>query len=188
MHYLEGHYYHIFNRGCNREPIFFMEDNYRYLLHRMKATISVYGVGIIAYCLMPNHYHLLVRQDTDRPLSDWLKAVFIGYTQAVNKQQNRRGTLFEGRARNKVIEKDEYLAHLICYIHLNPVVAGLAKKPEHWQYSNFLECVGQRDGTLYDRQFMNDHFGSTEAYRKFFQEYCQNSPLNEAMDEYLFST
>ena len=187
MHYLEDHYYHIFNRGCNREPIFFVKKNYLYLLRRLKTTVTKYGVSIIAYCLMPNHYHFLVHQLTERPLSDWLKAVFIGYTQAVNKQQNRQGTLFEGRARHRVIEKDVYLDHLICYIHLNPVEAGLVRKSEHWQYSNFLECTGQRDGTLYDRQFMIDHFGSMAAYRLFYQEYSQNSTLNEAMDEYLFS-
>lgn len=171
MPYLEGHYYHVYNRGCNRNPIFFNKENYSYLLRRMKTAINKYGVSVIAYCLMPNHYHLLLRQDTDRPISNWLQSVFIGYTQAVNKQQARRGTLFEGRARNKVIERDAYLDYLICYIHMNPVRAGVVTKPEQWMYSNFLECIGRRNGKLYDWRFIDSRYGSRKGYHRYFQEF-----------------
>ena len=106
---LKDHIYHFFNRGCNKEKIFFNEGNYTYLLKKIKESYRKYGVGILAYCLMPNHYHFLLRQETDRPLSDWIQALFNGYVQAVNKQVGRSGALFEGRAKHVLVDRDEYL-------------------------------------------------------------------------------
>ncbi len=91
----------------------------------MKARHRYYGVGILAYCLMPNHYHLLLRQETDRPFSDWIQQVFNGYVQAVNKELGRAGTLFQGRAKHVLVETNEQLVHVVRYIHLNPVKARL---------------------------------------------------------------
>ena len=105
MKFLKGNFYHIYNRGCNKEPIFFKEENYLYLLRKFKKTYKKYGANIIAYCLMPNHYHILVEQKIEVPLSEWIRSIFIGYTQAINKQQNRKGTLFEGRAKHLLIDK-----------------------------------------------------------------------------------
>ncbi len=67
-----GEYYHIYNRGANRERIFRSDENYRFLLERIKACIQDWQVGIIAYCLMPNHYHLILRQDGERPISGFV--------------------------------------------------------------------------------------------------------------------
>lgn len=94
---------------------------------------------MVAYCLMPNHYHFLVRQLSDRALSQWVQMLFNGYSQAINQQLNRKGTLFQNRAKHILIDKDEYLVHLVRYIHYNPVEAGLVHSPEEWQFSNYLE-------------------------------------------------
>ena len=183
MTYIKDNYYHIFNRGCNREPIFFNKENYLYLLRRMKATISKSGVSVIAYCLMPNHYHFLVRQLTERPLSNWIRDLFNGYTQAINRQQQRSGTLFEGRAKHRNITDDDYLLHLICYIHGNPMDSGLADFPENWEYSNYRECAGIRKGMLFDQDFFNARFDSPAGYREFFENYYLNSETrNEFKD------
>ena len=85
--------------------------------HRAKKKL----VDIVAWALMPNHYHFCLRQDTDRPISKFISVIFNAYVQAVNRQQNRAGTLFERRFRHVWVEQEEYLIHLCRYIHLNPV-------------------------------------------------------------------
>ncbi len=177
--YLKGHAYHIFNRGCNRERIFFTDANYVYLLKKIKETHGKYGANLIAYCLMPNHYHFLVQQQTDRPLSDWLQNIFNGYSQAINKQERRSGTLFQGRPKNIDIYDDRYFIQLALYIHYNPVEAGLVKKPEDWLYSNYLEWAGKRNGSLVDREMVNAYFRSPADYEKLMTEYDLEKSLKD---------
>ncbi len=171
MNYVQGHFYHIYNRGWNRGRIFFYEGNYIYLLEKMKNTFEQYGIDIIAYCLMPNHYHFLVRQDSKISISKWLQKIFVGYTQAVNIQQNRTGTLFQGRPKKIPITNEAYLTHLIWYIHTNPVFAGLVNNPEDWTYSNYLDCIGKRDGKMCDLDFISERFGSPKEYIDFIESY-----------------
>ena len=79
----------------------------------MKLYYQKYGVSVVAYCLMPNHYHFLLRQETDEPLSKFMQVLFNAYAQAVNIEQERSGTLFEGRFRHKRVDKWEYLVTLL---------------------------------------------------------------------------
>ncbi|MFH2037801.1 MAG: transposase [Chloroflexota bacterium] len=123
-------YYHIYNRGAGKGKIFFNNGNYAYLLQLMIQHHQTHGATVIAYCLMPNHYHFLLKQETDKPLSKFIQVLFNAYVQAVNIQQERTGTLFEGRFRHKCVEKWEYLMILCKYIHLNPVKARLVNQPE----------------------------------------------------------
>jgi REP element-mobilizing transposase RayT len=153
-----GEYYHIYNRGAGRNSIFFTPANYEYCLRLVKRCLTQYAVTIIAYCLMPNHYHFLLRQDSDLLLSKFIGVLFNAYAQAVNKQQARSGSLFEGRFRHKHIEREEYLIHLCRYIHLNPVKAQLVQRPEDWPYSNYVDWIGLRSGALKDQTFIHAHF------------------------------
>ena len=175
---------HIYNRGCNKELIFYNDRNYLFLLQKIKSTYKKYGANIIAYCLMPNHYHLLVKQLTDQPLSDWIRNLFNGYTQAINKEQERSGTLFEGRAKHILIDKEEYLIHLVRYIHYNPVATGLVTSPEEWRYSNYLEWIGKRNGSLFDRKFFSIYFNSFDKYQKFMEEYKIGKQLEKKLKGY----
>lgn len=186
MTFIQGHYYHIYNRGCNKENIFFNDDNYIYLLNRMKSSFRDYGANVIAYCLMPNHYHFLIQQSTEKALSKWLRKIFVGYSQSVNKQQNRSGTLFEGRPKHNAIEKEEYLDHLMWHIHTNPVTAGIVTRPEQWKFSNYLECVGKRNGKMFDSDFVRQRYGSFSEYEKFINEYECNKSLEKKIEYYLF--
>lgn len=182
--FFKGHYYHIFNRGWNKQVIFFNDGNYVYLLKKIKDSILKYGVTIIAYCLMPNHYHFLLRQETDQPLSVWIQWLFNGYVQAINKQLHRSGTLFQGRAKHILIDNDAYLIHLVRYIHYNPVDSNLVKKPGDWQYSNYLEWVGKRKGTLVDQGFIQNYFSHPDAYRDFMESYAIEKELAEKLQKY----
>jgi len=186
MIYSEGSFYHIYNRGCNKEPIFFEEKNYIELLKRIKKSKRLDKFSIIAFCLMPNHYHFLIQQKTNLPVSNWISFIFNGYVQSINKQQDRSGTLFEGRAKPKLIDKEEYLIRLVLYIHYNPVSAGLVNNPENWKYSNYLEWIGKRNGILMDKYFIFEHFESYKEYEYLMKEYSFSKRNSDDISDYLF--
>ncbi|MBC8385357.1 MAG: transposase [Candidatus Cloacimonetes bacterium] len=173
MIYTEGGIFHVYNRGCNKELIFFEEQNYLDLLNRIKKSNRLENFGIIAYCLMPNHYHFLIQQKTELSVSNWLGYIFNGYAQSINFLQDRSGTLFEGRAKPKLIDKEDYLIRLVLYIHNNPVKAGLVDDPADWKYSNYLEWIEKRNGKLIDRNFIFEHFDSYQDYEKLMDEYSK---------------
>jgi putative transposase len=167
--FMAGGIYHIYNRGVNHVPIFANEGNYIYLLRKVKGLARNTRVTVLAYCLMPNHYHFVLRQDGDVSLSRLVQRLFGAYTQAFNRQQSRSGPLFEGRFRHVHVNRDEYVIHLCRYVHLNPVQAGLVARPEQWIYSNYLEWIGQRPGTLVDTDFIRQYFATPEAYVSFVE-------------------
>jgi len=147
---IAGEYYHIYNRGNNRQDIFFEEENYVFFLRRLREYLvqpSGPCVTLVAYCLMPTHYHCLL-QPHDDDLSHHLQLFSISYAKAINKRYERVGALFQGQFQAKRIDRNEYLLHLSCYIHLNPVRAGLVKQPEDWAFSSYREYLGLRHGQL----------------------------------------
>jgi REP element-mobilizing transposase RayT len=182
--FIKGGYYHIYNRGAGRDLVFFAPANYEYCLRLLKQHRQEYGAAIITHCLMPNHYHFLLRQDTDVPLARFIQRVFNSYVQAVNIQEGRSGTLFEGRFRHVSVERDEYLLGLCRYIHLNPVKAGIVKRPEEWPYSNYLEWIGRRTGTLKDEAFIRQYFGSGEEYQRFVEDEVGEMRLRDQLSRY----
>jgi len=107
-----GNYYHIYNRGAHREKIFFSDENFLHCLRLLGKYANSYLVTVLAYCLMPNHYHLLLRQDGEVSLSKLVNVVFNAYVQALNRQLGRKGTLFEGRFKHVHVDEDEYVLHL----------------------------------------------------------------------------
>jgi putative transposase len=109
-----GHFHHVYNRGNNRHNIFFERDNYLYFLRLIRQTFVVHDVDVVAYCLMPNHYHLLVYLRSDG-LSQAMKSLSLSYTKAINKRFNRVGSLFQGRFQKILVTDTEYLVQLIRY-------------------------------------------------------------------------
>ena len=180
-----GMYYHIFNRGVHRMPIFREPENYLFVLRHMKQYSRDFQIAVIAYCLMPNHYHLLVRQDGDAP-AGWLpQRVFNRYTKAYNKRYGHSGTLFEHRFQAKPVTDETYLLHLCRYIHANPVRDGLVPDPGQWPYSNYLEWVGERGGTLIDRAFVQTWVGHPSVYREMVLDYLRGCELPEPVRQFL---
>lgn len=184
--FVQGQYYHIYNRGAGKAKIFFNDGNYQYLLRLIKEHTPKFGVAVIAYCLMPNHYHFLFRQETETLLSKFMQVLFNAYVQALNIQLGRTGTLFEGRFKHKCVDKWEYLMVLCRYIHRNPVKAGLVTKPEDWAYSNYREWIGVRDGALVDQVFVQDHFPSAAEYVNFVNDVEDEEKSYEKISKYLF--
>jgi putative transposase len=180
MKHYAGQYYHVYNRGTNRQSIFSSNENYRFLIRRVKDFLPSYPIRILAYVLMPNHYHFLVGVDKDGALAPFFQRLFNSYSQAFNRQQNRTGTLFEGRAKSILIDDSSYVYALVRYIHLNPVVAGLVREPGDWKFSNYLEWIGVRNGELFDAKFREAFFTSPDEDRQFV-----SSNISEAIENKL---
>jgi putative transposase len=185
MKHIAGHYYHIYNRGVEKQNIFIRLENYHFLLNRIQKYLPSYPISLIAYCLMPNHYHFLLYAKQDGTPGQFIQRLFNSYTQAFNAEQGRSGTLFEGRAKSKLIFENEYLFQITRYIHLNPVRAGLVSKPQDWIFSNFREFIGVRKSLLFDEDFFKTQFGSPEEYR-FFVEVDIPMEIESRLGKYYF--
>jgi putative transposase len=187
-------YYHFYNRGNNRQAVFFESDNYLYFLKGGEKYLTP-TAAIIAYCLMPTHYHLLVRViikqtsevSVSLQVSRAMQKFLISYTKAINKRFSRVGSLFQGQFQAKPIQNYPHLLNLCVYIHANPVKDRLVAVPKDWIYSNYLEWPGQRDGTLVDREFIQENFGSPTEYQTLVMEYVKTRYLPEDVRKYLQS-
>ncbi len=197
--FVPDQYYHFYNRGNNRQTVFFERDNYLYFLKGIKKYLREY-VEILAYCLMPTHYHILVRirQTSENQTSEVLKTsevsgrvslamqkFSISYTKAINKRFERVGALFQGQFQAKPIQHYSHLLNLCVYIHANPVKDGLVFLPEEWEFSNYLEWMNLREGTLVNREFINESFGTSEKYKTLVMEYIKTRNLLDDVRTYL---
>jgi REP element-mobilizing transposase RayT len=164
MQYLEGHYYHIYNRGAYRKRIFFEDENYWFLIRQIKKYTEKYSISLVAFCLMPNHYHLLLKLNPSGNVGQCLRSMFTSYTQAMNKRYLLSGTLFQGQCKSKHIETDEHCKHLIRYIHRNPVEANMCANAKDWAYSDYSTWIANAGvGYLIRDAF----FQKGEFYRQF---------------------
>ncbi len=123
-----GEYYHLYNRGHNQQVVLLERENYLFFLRQLRKYLQPERIDIIAYCLMPTHYHLLVYLKTDN-LGSLMQPFALSYTKAFNKRYGRAGALFQGRYRAALVDRDEYLVHLSRYIHLNPERAKMVSHP-----------------------------------------------------------
>jgi putative transposase len=164
-----GNFYHIYNRGNNRQVIFLERENYIYFLRLIKRHLIANAVDIVAYCLMPNHYHFLVYL-RDETLSDAMKSLSLSYTKAINKRFNRSGVLFQGRFQSVRVQETDYLLTLVRYIHLNPVKAGLVQQPEEWEFSSYLEYADLRPGTLPKTEYVKMQL-QDELFQQFLSDH-----------------
>jgi putative transposase len=166
-----GQIYHLYNRGANRQSIFFCAQNWAYFVQKLRRYFQPDLLDILAYCLMPTHYHLAVYLKADDLSARVMQPFTVSYTKAVNKQQGRTGPLFEGPFQAVLVDRDDYSLHLSRYIHLNPVAAGLADKPEEWAFSSYREYIGLRNGTLPATDWVLSQFPSRQAYQDFVESY-----------------
>jgi hypothetical protein len=116
-----------------------------------------------------------------------MQKLSISYTKAINKRFDRVGALFQGAFQSKLIQNHNHLLNLCIYIHANPVKDGLVTSPEDWQYSNYLEWIGERGGALVDLAFIRQHFDTPKAYHSRIREYVLTRYLPEDVRVYLRS-
>lgn len=167
--YIPGHYYHIYNRGVNRQPIFFAKHNWGFFIQRLRDYFTEETAIIIAYCLMPNHYHLLVQVLCDDFGLTVMQPFSTSYTKAINNEQNRVGSLFQGRHKGVHVDNDGYLLHLSRYIHRNPVTAKFVTNPADWHFSSYRDYIGLRQGKLPKPEIILSQFISTAEYAAYVE-------------------
>ncbi len=141
---LPERFYHLFNRGNNRQPIFFQKRNYIFFLRKIKTHLAPCA-DILAYCLMPNHFHILLYTKSEfenTSFSKGLRTMLSSFTRAINHQEQRSGSLFQQNSKTKDIENYP----LICmnYIHQNPLKARLVGKMEEWEFSSIHEYLEEK--------------------------------------------
>ena len=170
-------FYHIYNRGINRENIFKKEKNYPYFLRQYKKYIQPIA-KTYAYCLLHNHFHFLIQTKKEFEMDasnisyhfgNQFAKLFNSYTQSINKSIGRTGGLFENRFRRKQINEESHLSRLIWYIHFNPQKHGLISDYRKYKHSSYHSLLSDMPTNL-NRSEVIDWFGSKERLVKFHDE------------------
>lgn len=133
-----GEIYHIINRANARLPIFFAEKDYELFEAILEEAHDKFGVGVLAYCLMPNHFHLVLQTYKDNDLQKFMQWITLTHTQRWHTQNGTIGTghLYQGRYKSFLIQGDKHLLAVIRYVERNPLRAKLVRKVENWNFSS----------------------------------------------------
>ena len=173
----QGKFYHVYNRGINKQPIFLEEKNYYFFLRRMDFYLSDW-VDVYSYCLMPNHFHLFLRVKDVFPdelrskkggLGQVFKNFFISYAKAINERYGRSGALFQQKFKKKEVGDDAYFSWIIQYIHLNPIKAKLCDGLSGWKFSSYPAIVSDVP-TKIKRNEVLEWFGGKDQFIKIHKE------------------
>jgi len=167
---LPNHIYHIYNRGINRQNIFYQEDDYLLFISRIRDYFKNDHASLLCYCLMPNHYHLLIQVHCENFGNKVMMPFITSYMKVINHRENRVGTLFQGPYQALPIETDASLMQISRYIHLNPVKANLVDKAENWKYSSYSDYIGLVNSNSLNKKQIMDLFTDVNAYKKFVEE------------------
>ena len=200
--FISGQYYHVYNRGVDKRTVFLRYGHYRRftatidtILNTGSATIRPHynqslalksKVSIVAYCLMPNHYHFLLKQLTDEGITEFMHKLDTSYTKYINLNVHRTGRLFENTFKAKQIDDDASFLHVARYIHLNPVIAHLVSDCELWPWSSYLETIGLRDEEFCSVDDIFQYFpkeNPNHAYKTFVADQLAYSQLLHEAEE-----
>lgn len=193
MQFSEGALYHIYNRGNNQQPIFFSRDNYFYFLEKVNRYVAS-RADLLAWCLMPNHFHLLVHATKDtctlvkeqpiqiNALTEGIRLLLSSYSKGIQKQQGFTGNLFQQKTKSKCVEdgSERYGETAFHNIHQNPLKAGLVANMEDWEFSSFLDYAGLRNGQLCKKELALQWFDLSG--KDFIKTSCQLVPEETAQN------
>lgn len=166
MQFNEGSFYHVYNRGNNKQKIFFSQENYAFFLQKVERYISP-ACDIVSWVLMPNHFHFLIRANNNtiklvkhtpieiNSLTEGIRLLLSSYTKAIQKQTGVSGNLFQQKTKSKCV--DDYSTIAFHYIHQNPLKAGLTKNLESWTFSSFTEYLGKSKHRLCNTELAYDY-------------------------------
>ena len=199
-----GEYYHIFNRGMSKQTIFHDNtDRARFLflilyfqspviLQNISRSVkefvkhSVFNIDkqeiikdkfveLTSFCLMPNHFHLLLRQKKENSISKFMQKLGTGYTMYFNQKYERVGSLFQGRFKAILVDRQAHFIHLPFYIHLNPLeiyrgstsLISTMNFLENYRWSSFPDYIGKKNfPSVTSREFLSEFFKGSENYKK----------------------
>jgi putative transposase len=216
-----GEIFHILNRGVDKRKIFLTDKDYFRFIHNLfefndvrpafnlgrsfeksqlidlrNRTIKPRGliVEILAFCLMPNHFHLLMRQKKDNGITNFMRKLSVGYANYFNQKYERTGALFQGRYKAVLVNKESHFVHLPYYIHLNPFdlvesdwrvgkiknYQKAIKFLESYRWSSHLDYIGQKNfPSVTQREFLLTFWGGSENYRKEIMNWLKEMDLTE---------
>lgn len=201
-------YYHTYNRGVEKRTIFKTERDYRrflgalnYYLHNQKLPFTFFQrltednkkkylkanpkdldtqrVHLIAYCLMPNHFHLLLKGARHDGVTVFLSDISNSHTRYFNLKYERVGRLFQGTFKAKEITDEGSLLQVSRYLHINPTSSGLTEKPEDYLYSSYKAWIKQKETSLLSTGLISkwlEKFGDTEGYKNFVEAKIGKNP------------
>ena len=211
--YVEDGYYHIYNRGVEKRKIFLDDLDYKVFLKSLKVyleplssktplktiIIGSYSfqrppkplknyhsqLELLAYCLMPNHFHFLIKQKARNTIEQFMRSLGTKYSVYFNKRYDRVGSLFQGPYKAVLIDQDDHLLHLSRYIHLNPV----KDSPLHMAYSSYADYLGKRETQWVNTKIILSYFKNARkgifkdllSYQSFVEDYLQDP--KETIDE-----
>lgn len=188
--YVQDGYYHLYNRGVEKRSIFLDDQDYHIFLYYLKVYLTPLDlllksepllpinlqrnnlateIKLISYCLMPNHFHLLVRQTNHRSIVLLMRRLITAYTVYFNKKYERVGGLFQGVFRGALVENDELLVHISRYIHLNTIVSGLVKNLSLYRWSSYNDYLEQKSVLRCDKELVLSYFVKT-SYEQFVED------------------
>ena len=194
---VNGECYHIYNRGAARQPTFSSKRDYERFLScllyyrfnnspfKLSRLLQIsknerdqillnlesrqdFAIEIVAYCLMPNHFHILIKQITDKGISTFMKLVTDSYTRYYNTKHDRLGPLFQGAFKAVRIETNEQLIHVSRYIHLNPLVSYVVRDDEllYYPWSSLMDYLNGRHSFV-NSQSVISNFKTSKNYQEF---------------------
>lgn len=203
--YVENGYYHLYNRGVEKRDIFLDSQDHKVFLHFLKRYLTqpqpnpleiksrfradlFDKVQLIAYCLMPNHFHLMIKQSTKEAIAEFTQALLNSYVRYFNEKYQRVGSLFQGTYKAVLVEAEPYLLHLTRYIHLNPlelaeVTPGTRFNLVEYLYSSYGEYLGKRKtGWIHPEEILSffrsaqkTNLKDTLSYQSFVEDYKEDS-------------
>ena len=180
----KGCIYHVYNRGISDVRVFRSADNYRFFLRRFEQYVSSHA-ALLAYCLMPTHFHLLIFVKEDQPshhpvepftrlrsntLDNAFRKLFISYAKAYNRRNGRHGALFQESYKRKLVISERQFANTLAYIHFNPVSANLSARMSSWAFSSYSHYL-EGHTSLVDTERVLRWFGGKAAFFAFHHQY-----------------
>lgn len=185
----ENAFFHVFNRGVAKQPIFLEDSDYDKFLIRITELKSKNGFdhAIYSYVLMPNHFHLLI-QTKKVPLSKVMTSLLTSYSMYFNRKYNRVGTLFQNRFKSKLCDKDSYFLGASRYILLNPIEAEIVSDVRDYPWSSYHELFGITGYSIIDKVEVKRLIGETEKDKRSYHSFLLGGieKINSFKNEYTF--
>jgi len=187
--FASGNIYHIYNRGNNKEKIFFDEQDYRAFLFRLGLCLGLTekelnkekliampysriritetnknNFKLHAFCLMPNHFHFMIEQVGDVPISNLILKLCTSYAKYINKKYKRVGHIFQDKFKAVLIEDNPQLMWTSAYIHMNPVKDKIVKHPAEYLWSSYNDYIGKRNLPIINKELLLGTFGDVKNF------------------------
>jgi len=195
-------FYHIYNRGNTKSEIFIDDEDYSFFLHKLRQNLfpSQFinknillrsqplpdnAFSLISYCLMPNHFHLLLKQNSEISPSRLMLKLCTSYSMYFNKKYDRVGHLFQDQFKQVLVNQDNHFKWLIAYIHQNPKIGRLVNDLEKYKWSSYSDYIKTNESLLCDQSIVQESFKSGDDFKRFVEsayELIRNRKIEEKIE------